>query len=154
MKRTVVFDELANSFASHLVGNGGLLVADDFNQRALQFNDACMLGDAITARRLPEAYGMLLNRSYARRLIREGQPLRVADEVSWIATLPAEAKVEAIPEAGSAPELFGARYPETANLLPAQRKLAFERFHADARQISNGTTPGSEVLNWRSKVEE
>jgi hypothetical protein len=128
LQRKLVFDELAQACALHLASNGGLLVADDFNHRVLQFNDACKLEDAILARGLPADYSTLLRRSYARRLIRDGQPLRTAEELSWIAALPADAKAEVTPRACGAAELFRQWYPEAAQLSPAQRDLACGRF--------------------------
>lgn len=128
LKRPLVFDALANAFAAHLAGNGGLLVADDINQRALQFNDACALEDGLLARHLPEAPATALRRSYARRLIQEGRTLRLADELRWIASLPADLRAEPIAEAATATALFAAWYPAAAGLPDAQRAAALARF--------------------------
>jgi rhamnogalacturonyl hydrolase YesR len=83
------FTELVNVLVEHLIGNGGLLVADDFNHRVQQYNDVVLLHDFIVARRLPDDRAQELDRSYARRIIRQGETLRIADEMERLRTLPA-----------------------------------------------------------------
>lgn len=133
MKRTA-YDELANALTEHLAINQGLIVADDFNHRAQQFNDACVLEAAIKAQHLTGNYAKGLLRSYARRIIRDGEPLTLADEKKWIKTIPGNAKVEILPKPRTAGEAFAQFYPSADALAPEQKAKAFVRF----QKINNG----------------
>lgn len=127
-KRTLPFDALLNVLAQQLAAGGGKLVADDFNQRALQFNDACALESAVLARHLPAAYATLLRRNYAKRLITDGVNLRIEEESKWIAALPSDSKAEVIDKTRNARELFKEWYPESEKFTAEKRDAAFARF--------------------------
>lgn len=127
MKRWA-FDELLMGLTEHLLSNGGLLVADDFNHRAQQFNDVGVLNDAILAQRLPKSYAVALVRNYARRTFRDGELLRVSEELQWIKSLPKTAKTETVKNKVTASELFQLWYPEAAKLSAGQQQAALDRF--------------------------
>ena len=124
------FDELTRAFVEHLAANGGLLVADDFNQRAQQFNDVCTLEDAAAARKLPTPYVVGLAHSYARRAIHEGETLQLARELRWIAALPPATDAPVLEKATTPSALFDAWYPDAKTLTPGQREAAFKRFES------------------------
>ena len=122
------FGELASVFVDHLAANKGLMVADDFNHRAEQFNAACTLDEAVAARHLPKAYALALTHYFAHRLIRIGESLQIDEEEKWISALPVDAKEEVLKQGTSSQELFNQWYPEAALLPASQREAALRRF--------------------------
>lgn len=129
MKR-LAFDELTGAFADHLAGNAGVLVADDFNHRATQFNDVCAVDDALAARRLPKPYVIAVVRNYAHRTIRDGRPLDVPSELARIVAIPSAIGTGKLTKPQTAAEVFAQWYPDAEQLKPEQRAAALARFAA------------------------
>jgi hypothetical protein len=99
---TVEFKTLVDMFATHLVNNNGLLVADDFNFNADHYNNCRLISDYINATKLPPLFKEGLKKYYAETIIIKGSEKNAGDEMNWMNWIPSGGTV-VISQEGNTP---------------------------------------------------
>ncbi len=84
---------LTEVFTRHLLQNKGELVADDYNFSVARYHTSRQITRHIDARNLPEPFKRVLKNHYARRIIRQGAEVDVAQEQNRIDRIPAAGKL-------------------------------------------------------------
>ena len=140
IQREPAFSLLLGVLQDHLRANGGLLVADDFNFVAQQFNDFCALDNALRKSKLPERFQTGLRDHFARQLLRDGRQVNAKRESAWISALPEQSVHVSVEQPVLLGALFDRLYPEAAALPEASRQAALARF----RTVNQAVIPYSE----------
>jgi hypothetical protein len=85
---TIEFRSLISILSSHLVSNGGSLIADDYNYNIDHYNNCRLIAGYINATKLPPLFKETLREYYAVEIITKGNEKNAGDEMNWLNWIP------------------------------------------------------------------
>ena len=85
---SVEFKTLVNLFASHLMNNNGVLVADDYNFNIGHYNNCRLICGYIDATKLPPLFKDGLKKYYSEQIIILGSIKDAREEMNWLNWIP------------------------------------------------------------------
>ena len=79
---------LVSLFAAHLLKNGGMLIADDYNFNIGHYNNCRIITGFINPLKLPPLFKDWLRKYYAEEIILKGNEKDSGDEMNWLNWIP------------------------------------------------------------------
>ena len=133
---TIEFKTLADLFASHLLNNGGQLIADDFNFNADHFNKCRLITGYINSTKLPQPFKDGIRAYYANSVIQQGSEKNATDEMNWLNFIPSGGTVIYYNDEAKAPPVKGTLITDKNELndLIAVVHPTFRNFSDEAKE--------------------
>jgi hypothetical protein len=119
---------LIDLFAASLSSNNGLLVADDYNFKAIQFNDYCFIEHGVEALALDAGYKHVLLDHFRHDIIVSGKTVDPESELRWLKALPLHSRVVTNDTKRTLPDLLHATYPGAKLLSSRELAIALDHF--------------------------
>jgi len=85
---TAEYKTLVSLFAAHLLKNGGMLIADDYNFNIGHYNNCRIITGFINPLKLPPLFKDWLRKYYAEEMILKGNEKNSGDEMNWLNWIP------------------------------------------------------------------
>lgn len=128
LARSKAAEHLLELFAASLLSNNGLLVADDYNFKAIQFNDYCLIEDGIEGLPLDPGYKRMALDHFCRKILVSGRTVDPESEIRRLKAIPRSSRVIRNERKQTLADLFHATYPGAKRLAPGDLSIALDRF--------------------------
>ena len=85
---TIEYKTLISLFAAHLLKNGGMLIAEDYNFNTGHYNNCRVIAGYINPLKLPPLFKDWLRKYYSEEIILRGNEKNAGDEMNWLNWIP------------------------------------------------------------------